>query len=58
VPWSKILSKPVEIKIEDVHLILKSRRSYDRQFVKERIIRAKQGKIDELLKQIKVSVAF
>ena len=30
VPWSKILSKPVEVKIEDVHLILKSRGSYDR----------------------------
>lgn len=30
VPWSRILSKPVEVKIEDVHLILKSRGSYDR----------------------------
>lgn len=43
----------MEIKVEDVHVILKSRGSYDRQFVKERIIADKQAKIEELLNHIK-----
>jgi len=43
----------VEIKVEDVHVILKSRGSYDRQFIKERIIADKQAKIEELLNHIK-----
>ena len=58
VPWNKILSDPVEITIDDFHVILKSSEFYNRNFVKKSLIQKKQEKVNELLKQIKVSVDF
>ena len=34
VPYTQILSKPVELRIEEIHIILKSKDHYDRDFVK------------------------
>jgi len=55
VPWSNLLSKPVEVKIEDVHIILTQSAKYDREFVKRTLLRTKRAKVEKLLKQIKVS---
>ena len=55
VPWSKILSDPVEVTIDDLHVILKSNEFYNRSFVKKSLIKAKKEKVDQLLNQIKVS---
>jgi vacuolar protein sorting-associated protein 13B len=41
VPWTQILSKPVEIKIEEIHIIMKSSDAYDRDFVKQQLFAAK-----------------
>ena len=38
VPWSKLTSGPVEITIEDVHIILKSSEGYSRDFVKKSLL--------------------
>ena len=45
VPWMQILSKPIEIRIEDIHVILKASERYDPEFVKSQIIKAKKEKV-------------
>ena len=35
IPWNKILSDPVEVWVDDLHVILKSGEKYDRNFVKK-----------------------
>ena len=34
VPWYDILTKPVEIRLEEIHIIMKSSDSYDREFMR------------------------
>ena len=41
VPWSEIQSKPLEVTIEDLHVILTSSECYDREFVKKTLIALK-----------------
>lgn len=53
VPWTQILSKPVELKIEEIHIILKSRDHYDRDFVKSMLLAAKKEQVDKILAEIK-----
>ena len=55
VPWNKILSDPVEVWLDDLHIILKSSEKYDRNFVKKQLNNLKKKKVEELLQQIKVS---
>ena len=55
VPWNKLLSKPCEILLDDVHIVLKSPASFDEEFVRRVIWKAKQGKFQELLEHVKVS---
>jgi hypothetical protein len=42
VPWTQILSKPVELKIEEIHIIMKSSDRYDREFVKQTLLSSKK----------------
>ena len=56
IPWNKILSAPVEVWLDDLHVILKSSEKYDRNFVKKQLNKLKKKKVDELLKKIKVSL--
>ena len=54
-PWSELLSRPIEITIEDLHVILTSSECYERQFVKNTLIDLKKQKVQELLNLIEVS---
>jgi vacuolar protein sorting-associated protein 13A/C len=56
VPWTQILSKPVELKIEEIHIILKSRDHYDRDFVKSMLLAAKKEMVDKILADINKKV--
>jgi len=49
----QILSKPVEVKIEEIHIILKSKDHYDRDFVKTMLLAAKKEQVDKILADIK-----
>lgn len=55
-PWTQILSKPVELKIEEIHIILKSRDHYDRDFVKSMLLAAKKEMVDKILADINKKV--
>jgi hypothetical protein len=35
VPWSEIMSKPVEIYIEDIHAICESPAKFDKEFMRK-----------------------
>ena len=52
VPWTQILSKPVELKIEEIHIILKSSDRYDREFVKKTLLSAKKQEVDKILAEL------
>ena len=49
VPWNKLLSKPCEIYLEDVHIVLKSSTKYDKEWAKRMIWKAKKKGFAELL---------
>ena len=55
IPWNKILSKPCEIALDDVHIVMRPSASFDPEFAKRMIWKAKKGKFDELLDHIRVS---
>lgn len=57
VPWSELQSRPLEITIEDLHVILTSSECYERKFVKNTLIELKKQKVEKLLKLIEVSGA-
>lgn len=52
VPWYEILSKPVEIKLEEIHVILKASESYDKEFVKRQLLNAKKKRVAEILTEL------
>jgi hypothetical protein len=56
VPWNKLMSKPVEIALDEIHLVVKASATFDNEFAKKVIWTAKQGKLQELLDQIKVKM--
>ena len=58
VPWNKLLSKPCEIYIEDVHVVIKPSAHFDEEFAKKLRWKIKKGQFDELLYQIRVSVSL
>jgi N-terminal region of Chorein or VPS13 len=49
VPWNKLLSKPCEINIEDLHVVIKSSAHYDKEFAKRMLWKIKKGQFYELL---------
>jgi len=53
VPYTQILSKPVELRIEEIHIILKSKDHYDRDFVKQMLLTAKKEQVDKILADLK-----
>jgi hypothetical protein len=53
VPITKIFSQPVQITIEDLHIIVKSSEKYDRNFVKRVILGQKLVAVEELLNKMK-----
>ena len=55
IPWSELQSKPLEVTIEDLHVILTASECYERNFVKNTLIALKKLKVQELLKIIEVS---
>jgi hypothetical protein len=48
-PWSQLWTSPVEVTIEDLHLIIKASEGYDREYVKRSLIALKQKKVQHLL---------
>jgi len=53
VPWNKLLSKPCEIYLDDVHLVLKSSTKYDKEWAKRMIWKVKKKGFAELLEQVR-----
>ena len=49
VPWNKLMSKPVEIYADEVHIILRSSPTFDISFAKKMIRQEKMEKVQELL---------
>lgn len=45
IPWSRLLSQPCEVYLEDVHIIIKSPAVYDPEFSKKMIWFSKKDKI-------------
>ena len=41
VPWSELQSKPLEVTVEDLHVILTSSECYQRSFVKNALVQLK-----------------
>ena len=56
VPWYDILKKPVEIKLDEIHIIMKSSDSYDREFMRQCVLADKKKAIQKLLDQLKKDV--
>ena len=54
IPWNKILSKPCEVLLDDIHIVLKPSASFDPEFAKRMIWKARQGQFEELLDQVRV----
>ena len=49
IPWSEIMSKPVEIYLEDIHAICDSPAGFDKEFMRKTQHLAKKEKFDLLL---------
>jgi hypothetical protein len=43
VPWNRLLSRPVEVYLDDLHIILKAPPSFDVNFAKKMLWRAKKS---------------
>ncbi len=56
IPWSRLLSQPCEVYLEDVHIIIKCPALYDPEFTKKMIWLSKKDKVKLLLDQIKVFI--
>lgn len=54
IPWNKLLSKPCEMCLDEVHLVLKASTKFDHQFAKRMIQKVKKGQFHELLDSIRV----
>ena len=48
VPWSKLLSKPCEICLEDIHMVVRCSSDYDKEFAQKMIWKIKMGQFDEI----------
>ena len=57
VPWSEILSKPVEIYLDDIHVICDSPAGFDREFMRKTEHKSKREEFEELLKSFKAQQA-
>ncbi len=53
IPWNKLLSKPCEVYLDDVHVVLKSTTKYDKEWVKRAIWVSKKKDFSELLEQVR-----
>jgi hypothetical protein len=49
VPWLKLTSKPVLLRLEDIHIVLSCTSAYDRAFVKQSLLNVKRQRVQELL---------
>ena len=54
IPWSELQSRPIEVTIEDLHVVLTSSEFYKRDFVKDALLDIKKSKVEELCKMIEV----
>ena len=57
IPWNEIMSKPVEIFLDDIHGICETPPGFNKEFAKKAYHKAKMKKFDELLKQFKEQIA-
>ena len=48
VPWNKLLSKPCEIHLEDVHVVVNSSAEFDREFAKRMLRKINMEKFEEI----------
>ena len=53
VPWSQIFTKPIDIRFEEIHIIMKASETYDREFMKQNILADKRAKVDKIIAEIK-----
>jgi hypothetical protein len=53
VPWNQILSKPVEIYLDDVHAICDTPDHFDKEFAQKTYHKAKMQKFEDLIQQFK-----
>ena len=49
VPWSELLSRPVELYLDDVHVICNSPAGFDREFMRKTEHTSKEAQFQELL---------
>lgn len=54
VPWSKLLSKPCEIYLDDIHIVLRGNPNFDINFAKKMLLRESKIKFASLLDNIRV----
>lgn len=55
IPWSEILSKPVEVYLDDVHVVCDSPAGFDKEFMLKAVHKIKTQKFEALLQQFRVS---
>ena len=55
IPWNKLLSKPCEVYLEDLHVVIRSNPSFDIDFARRMIWKRKKNLFNEMLDQIRVS---
>jgi hypothetical protein len=55
IPWNKLLSKPCEMYLEDLHVVIRSNPSFDIDFARRMIWKRKKNLFNEMLDQIRVS---
>jgi hypothetical protein len=48
VPWNKLLSKPCEIYLDDIHMVVRCSSEYDKQFAKKMLWKIKMGQFNEI----------
>lgn len=56
IPWSKLMSKPCEIALEDVHLIVNCAGKFDLELAKKKIWKNKKALFEEIVSQIRVRI--
>ncbi len=45
IPWNKLLSKPCEIYVDEVHIVIKSSTRYDKEFAERMMVKIKKGQV-------------
>ncbi len=48
VPWNKLLSKPCEVYLDDIHLVVRCSSEYDKEFAKRMLWKIKKGEFEEI----------